>query len=401
MRVLHVTPSFYPATRLGGPIQSTLGLCNALASKAGVDLTVLTTNMGSQSTEKRLSDETLRVHSSSNYSVTYSKCWWGKDVAPGLLGSLWRAVNTADIVHLTGVYSFPTVPTLLLARMAVKPVLWSPRGALLAASDWKSVNRPRLKFVWETACRIALNYDSTVVHATSQAELAASLTRMPCLRGVVIPNGVVIPKAVSRPKIRVARPGDSELRLMFIGRLDPIKALDNLISSLSQLPYGFAKLRIFGSGQCAYEKHLKKLVAAAGLEKQVEFEGHVDGHRKTQAFAEADVCVVPSHIESFGMVVGEALAHGLPVIVSKGVPWPDIEAWNCGISTENSPRKLADAILEMSRRDCQAMGLNGRRWVLEEFDWSNVCDRFLKVYGAMIHGKECTNALFQRMGERQ
>ncbi|MEM9356595.1 MAG: glycosyltransferase [Pseudomonadota bacterium] len=400
MRVLHVTPSFYPATRLGGPTWSTLSLCNGIAAKADVELTVLTTNMNGETTKDRLEDDVLRSYAPCNYSVTYAKCWWGRDFAPGLLASLWRAVKAAEVIHVTGVYSFPTVPTLLLASIASKPVLWSPRGALLATNKWKSVKRPRLKLIWEKACRLALKNDTTLVHATSQAELEANFSRLPGLQGIVIPNGVIAPETIAQPS-RMApqqRGKKSELRLIFIGRLDPIKALDNLIASLSLLPRGFANLRVFGSGQCAYERHLRNLVAAAGLDELVEFEGHLEEDRKSQAFAEADVCIIPSHVESFGMVVAEALAHGVPAIISKGVPWSDVQARNCGILTDNSPRGMARAVLEISRRDRRTMGLNGRRWMQKEFDWSTICDRFFEVYCAMIDGKDFTKEQLLRFG---
>ena len=98
-----------------------------------------------------------------------------------------------------------------------------------------------------------------------------------------------------------------------------------------------------------------------GQEKRMD--GHVDGEDKLEAFMRADACVIPSFTENFGMVVAEALAHGVPVVTSRGTPWSDVEKHGCGLWIDNKPRAIADAIRSLRAMDLRAMGNKGRDWI--------------------------------------
>ena len=388
MNVLHVSPSFYPATRFGGPIWSTLELCNCLAEQPNLNVKVVTTDMGCEGVDTHSKSCSLQNFMPLNYDVTYARCIFGRDIAPGLITTLLQEIRRADIIHLTGVYSFPTLPTLFLARAAKKPVLWSPRGALLASENWEAASHPKKKRAWEACCTRLSSKSRTVLHVTSQPELGASLGRMPQLRAVMIPNGVEIPRNIAPPKRKLTRERckDEALNILYIGRLHPIKALENLIVALSILPTGFATLSILGRGSSAYKGDLVNLVNSLGLTESVSFHGHFDEDAKQEAYARADVCVLPSHSENFGMVVAEALASCTPVIASAGVPWPELEVRNCGIWTkDNTPECLAEALIDINQRDRRTMGRNGRRWMQSEFNWHQISRMFVSVYEAMRH----------------
>jgi glycosyltransferase involved in cell wall biosynthesis len=284
----------------------------------------------------------------------------------------------ADVVHLTGTYSFPTIPTLALAHVKRRPVLWSPRGALLASHTWDGSSRRRMKRIWENICH-AVAPERTMLHVTSEDEKTASLARLSGMRAIVIPNGVEIPPPSPS---RISQPG-GVLRVMFLGRLDPVKGIANLIEAIRLVTPGVARLDLYGTGDADYVAELKRLVATRGLDNVTRFHGHVEGDQKSQAFAEADVCVLASYSENFGMVVAEALAHGVPVIVSRGVPWSEVEQRRCGRWVDNSPASLADAISSMRHRNLEEMGAAGRRWMEAEFDWNAIADRTLEAMCAL------------------
>src|SRR5205085_7599508 len=111
-------------------------------------------------------------------------------ISPQLLALLPSYIGRADVIHLTSVYSFPTIPALLLSRMMGKPIVWSPRGML---QRWEGTRRPQLKLVWETLCRVASSR-RMVLHVTSDGEASESKARMPRSTAVVIPNGIEIPE---------------------------------------------------------------------------------------------------------------------------------------------------------------------------------------------------------------
>jgi glycosyltransferase involved in cell wall biosynthesis len=375
-----VTPTFFPATYYGGPIFSTYALCNAMAADARIQLRVLATDAAGPTLSQRLHARAFPCAYSAGYSVFFTRRVLGQAIAPGLLMRLWSMIGWADVVHLTGTYSFPTVPTLALARLRGRPLLWSPRGALLASHTWDGVRRKWIKRVWERTCQIAAS-DRVVLHATSEEESAASVARLPRMRAVVIPNGIEIPP----PSARQWQPG-GVLRLMFLGRVDPVKGIENLIEALALLEKGATRLDIYGSGLPDYVARLKHL-AASKLGEMVRFHGHAEGERKREAFAEADICVLPSFSENFGMVVAEALAHGVPVIVSRGAPWAEVEQRGCGRWVDNSPASLAAAITALRRENLEEMGEAGRRWMQAEFDWSRIAGR---MFDAMLALSDCS-----------
>lgn len=365
MKILHVAPTFYPATYWGGPIFSTHALCNALVGHHGVDLRVLTTDAAGPELGQRVPVTGFPLRFPAGYDVYFTRRLAGRETAPGLLARLWPMVGWADVVHLTGTYSLPTIPTLAACRLRGRPVVWSPRGALQASHEWAGARCPRLKRAFEFLCR-AVRPDRCVLHVTAEAERQASLARLPGLAAAVIPNAVEAPATLPA---REWRPG-GRLRLMFISRLDPKKGLESLLDAMPLLD-ALTTLDVYGTGEPRYVAALRDRVAALDLTSRLRFHGHVEGEAKRAAFAGADLFVLPTHSENFGMVVAEALAHGVPAVVSRGAPWPQIEARGCGRWVANTPDELAAAIRALDREDLAAMGRRGRAWMLADFTWES------------------------------
>lgn len=376
MKVLHVTPTFFPATFFGGPIYSLLGLCNALARRGDVSLRILTTNSAGPAREDHLPAREIPVHCPEGYEIYYCRKWWGKEFSGPLLVKLFPMVRWADVVHLTSVYSFSTLPALFLCRLMRKPLVWSPRGAL---QRWEGSTRPLLKRIWEMICNWLLSPQRSVLHVTSQNEAEESRRRITRAWVEIVGNGVEIPPALGE---RAWSP-DGTLRLLYIGRLHPKKGIENLLQTLGALD-DKVMLTVCGAGEPAYETSLKNLVHALGLQARVRFQGHVDGERKSTAFREADICVVPSFTENFAMVAAEALAHGVPVIASRGTPWKELTRRDCGLWVENDSASLAKAITEMRSRDLGQMGRSGRQWMQESFSWEVVAARMYAIYRSLI-----------------
>ena len=286
-------------------------------------------------------------------------------------------IRWADVVHLTGVYSAPTIPALAICRLAGRPVVWSPRGAL---QRWEASSRPQLKAVWDLTCRQWIDKVRTVIHATSEEEAAAIRLRIRGVRVQVMPNGV---DASAPSQSRSWMPANT-LRLLYLGRLHPIKGIENLLHALARLrdmPY---VLRICGVGDSGYAEALRDLVRSLQLQELVHFVGEVVGDRKHAEFESADVCVVPSHSENFGMVVAESLAHGVPVIAARGTPWQGVVSHACGYWVDNDPDSLAKAVRRMKREDLEAMGRRGRAWMADSFAWSDIARRMRECYAALL-----------------
>ncbi len=365
MKILHVTPSFYPATYWGGPIWSTKAICDGIAARPDMTLRVLTTDAASPRRSDRITPETLP------YPVHYARRVAGHSLSPGLIARLPRAIAWADLVHLTATYNAPTLPTLALARLMGRPVVWSPRGALQATADWADAPRLRIKHLFERTAQLVRSDDCTL-HITAAPEAAQSVARLSGIATTVIPNCVDIP--VMPP--RAAR-DDNQLRLLFLGRLHPKKGVDLLLHALAQLP-SYARLDVYGTGAPDYVASLRAEAAPYG--HRVRFHGYVEGEAKAAAFANADLFVLPSHSENFGIAVAEALAHGVPVVTSTATPWQGLARQGCGLCLDLARDDLTQAIAGLAKADLQAMGAKGRAWMIRDFAANAMVAAFARLY---------------------
>ena len=381
LKILHIVPSFYPAVYFGGPTVSLYGLCNHLAALSGVDLRVMTTDTNGPKRADRIAPNELQSSVFPDYEVLFCRKLIGADFSLSLLLRLWPQIAWADVVHVTATYSSPTIPALIAARALRKPVVWSPRGAL---QRWAQSKRVAAKRVWEQLCDVLLDPERSVLHLTSQMEADESALRIRKAKPLVIENGVDAPELLP---VRDWRP-NGQLRLLYIGRLDPKKGIDNLLEALAGMRDRSMRLRICGGGSPEYAAYLGNICRQLGLETTVTFVGIVEGAAKIEEFLSADVCIVPSHTENFGMVVAEALAHGTPVIASRGTPWSAIETHGAGLWVPNDPKELAGAISRIRQSDLPAMGRAGRQWMMRSYTWRAIAERMLAVYRGLVQSKD-------------
>lgn len=372
MKVLFISPSFYPATYYGGPIFINRAFCDSLATIPHVQVEVLTTDSDGP---RRVGAAAVRSVAT-NYAITFCRRMLPPDIAPGLLLRLPQMIRAADVVHLNGVYSFTTLPTLALCRLMQKPVVWSTLGAL---QRWQGTGRPRLKKVWEKLCNALCTPQQVLLHATSEAEKSESLDKIPSAAAMILRNGIAIPEINRRGDHRT---GDA-LRLLYIGRLHPIKGIENLLQALKLVKQNFT-LSICGEGEVAYQSRLRSLTHDLGLEERVQFRGPVNGEEKDRQFGEADLCIAPSFKEAFCTVVLESLARGVPVIAGRGTPWQRVEEIGCGWWVSNEPAALSAAIDNSGSMPLKEMGKRGRAWMEREFSWAEVANEMVVHYQNMI-----------------
>ncbi len=365
MKILHVAPSFYPATLWGGPIWSTKAICDGIHAAAGMELRVLTTDAASSNWDDRIEPADLP------YPVHYAHRIAGHSVAPGLLARLAGAMRWADMVHLTATYNFPTLPVLMIARLLGRPVVWSPRGALQATEEWDAAPRKRAKMFFAQAAQ-ALRPERTVLHTTSPAEAASSVRHLPGIETAVIPNCVSIPDISSRPE------RGEGLRLMYLGRLHPKKGLDLLFDAMADLPH-HVTLDVYGTGDADYVAGLQRRAT-----KRIQLHGHADGATKARAFAKADIFILPSFSENFGIAVAEALAHAVPVITTQHTPWQGLDHHGCGRCIDLGRSDLAATITALANADLRQLGMNGRAWMQRDFTPTAMAAAFVRLYQGLL-----------------
>jgi glycosyltransferase involved in cell wall biosynthesis len=249
---------------------------------------------------------------------------------------------------------------------------------------WEGSARTNLKAVWDFLWYHTADRANLTMHVTSEDESRETTARFPKLQTAIIPNGVDVPADLNRTE------GNGDLRLLFIGRLDPKKGIEALLKACSlvgaSLPW---RLAIAGWGAPEYISQLKGQIQALGMNGRVEMKGEVLSDAKKRLFECSDVSLVPSYTENFAIVVAEALAHGVPVIASKGTPWSRLEEMKCGLWVDNDPGTLASAIRRISGMSLQHMGFIGREWMQKEFSWRSVTEQMLGLYRRCVAHDRC------------
>jgi glycosyltransferase involved in cell wall biosynthesis len=294
-----------------------------------------------------------------------------------------------DIIHNHGMWQMNAVyPGRVAARYDVPYVVsprgtWSPwsmaQGSWIKKPFWSLIQRPSVE---SAAC----------FHATADSEYE-DIRRLGFNQPVaVISNGVDIPPYIERT--------DGAFRtLLFLGRIHPKKGLDMLLPAWAAVQSRFPtwRLRIVGSddgyhGSSGYLEKLKRLAVILKVER-VEFSGALLGIEKWDAYADAELFVLPTYSENFGMSVAEALASGTPVLVTKGAPWSSLKDQGAGRWIEIGIDPLVAGLEELLGQDTQQlrlMGNQGRNWMIRDFSWLSIGHQMAELYKWLTEGSDIT-----------
>ena len=296
-----------------------------------------------------------------------------------------------DIIHLHGLWDREIR---IAARAALEkgiPLVWSPHGML---APWA------LKYRWWKKCLPWHLYLKRLLKGASGFHVTSALEKDWIAqlgfrnRVDVIPLGTHLPSEDDVTTAHKEKEGQNEHTLLFVGRIHPVKGLDNLVDAWAKVsPKGWRLRVVGGENKEGYVAALEAKCRDLHVEASVDFAGAKYGEELQRAYAEADCLILPSFTENFGGVVVDALGAGRPVIASDKTPWRELEEnpfGKCGWCVPNDPDSLAQAIGEMmamsdSERD--AMGVKGRSLVVAKYTWTAVSEQMMKVYEEMSKGK--------------
>jgi glycosyltransferase involved in cell wall biosynthesis len=285
-----------------------------------------------------------------------------------------------DVVHIHGMFGWHA----LLGRRACLrrgvPYVLSPHGHL-QDNALRQKSLKKLSYLAGPARRLLA--DAAAVIATSGVERRAVLSREAGARVRVVPPGI----ACSPPPPHEM---DSTLRLLYLGRLHPHKQIPVLLDALAKLAAeGLAcRLTIAGSGGAAHEDELRAMAGRTGA--PVHFAGHVDATAKRELFARTDLLVLPSLSENFSFAVAEALAAGVPAVVTEEVGLAEaIERQGCGaVVPVGDAAALARAIASLSAPDRRGvLRARARACAAHELAPERMRDALLEVYRDAAAGR--------------
>ena len=283
-----------------------------------------------------------------------------------------------DIMHIHGLWDPWLHRWARIAQQTGIKVVWSTHGM---TSPWAMRHKRWKKLLpWYLYQRRDL-LCAALVHCTVDAE-ARWNAALGFRRSVVVPLGTYLPEDMC---LHHNQPTRAFHTLLFVGRIYPVKAIDNLILAFQSIPHTGWRLRIVGPDQAG---HLSELRLIAG--EDVDFVGPKYDEDLEAEYWRCDCLALVSHTENFGATVVDALAHGKPVITGTKTPWQIVAEKGCGWWIDNKIESLAKVIGEMmklSDEERSAMGARGRRLVEEKYTWKAVCDAMVDGYRRIVAGK--------------
>lgn len=366
--VLHVVAGLHP--NAGGPSQTVVRLTDALAGQMGIHISLLSQSLKAAPEVHSRNPAVSRVVSTTRSRIALK-------LGLPLHRSLGREVRvgTPDLLHSHGLWTPVNHWTARLACRAGIPLVIQPRGML---EPWALAYRS-----WKKRLALLLYQRRDLVSAVllvATAEQEAENFRQLGLRQpiAIIPNGTDLPEWRDR-----VDPKGSPRTMLFLSRIHQKKGLLNLVRAWQIVrPTGW-KMVIAGPDEGGHQQIVDAAIQQAGLQDDFEFTGSVYGDAKEALYRLAEVFVLPTFSENFGLVVAEALACGVPVITTKGAPWEGLHTHRCGWWIDIGVEPLAAALREATALPpdtLRDMGRRGRAYVEQNFGWPHIAQQMLSVY---------------------
>ena len=389
MKILHIVSSYWPAFKMGGPIQS-VHLMNKFLVKNGANVTVLTTNSGLENVEKN----DLGVEEDIDGVKVFRFHYYGYinfAFSPKLFFEIGKRIKNFDVAHISEIWNFSSFALLFWARFYKKPYVVSPRGSLMLEPLKRKSSLKKKVFLFLFVKRFLKN--AVAIHFTAEIEKEEYLkVGLPLKNNfAIIPNGIdfnILDKSEKEAvdidfKKDIGIAPDKKI-ILFLSRIDWKKGFDTLIPAFAEAVKKNSNLILLIAGpESDYKKTVENFVSINKVEDKVFFVGLLNGAQRTAVFKLADVFVLPSYAENFGMAVAEAMYFGVPVIVTKYVGLaPEIIKSNSGIVIEKNEKELTEAILNIfdNLDMAKKMGGRGRELVKNEFSPSAVAEKIAKLY---------------------
>ena len=382
IQVIHAVPSLGESG--GGPPRSVSQLCNALCqqgSSIGI-VTAVDPNDPIVPLDSGIALTKLEGHGES---------FCGRLRA----ANFGTALNVVDreapisVIHQHGIWLRSSHAVTAYAHRQQLPHVIAPRGML---EPWAINNSKWIKkLAWALYQKRDLSR-ATAFHATAVSE-AESIRRLGFKQPIaVIPNGVELPKLKAENlKSGNLKPRDRVKTALFLSRINPKKGLPMLLDAWKKLAPQNWRLVIAGNDDSDHLPELERKIIDLGLSDQVEIVGPLFGNDKEEAYLNADLFVLPSFSENFGIVVTEALGYQVPVLTTTGCPWQELETEKCGWWVDPTPagiEKGLRAALEATDEQRSEMGVRGRELVKQKYLWPAIADKMSIFYQWLLHGGE-------------
>lgn len=384
MKILHYIPSI---DRTSGGVGAYMQLLTVELGKL-VELHVVTHREANP-----LNLENCTVHYIPKNNNPFSSR--GKDEFVKLLDDI-----GPDVFHTNCCWLPMSARTAIWAKSLGYKVVYTPHGMLepwIMKRHYWTKKLPAILLFQRRGMEVV-----DVIHSTADSE-KANLMQLGWNKKIK-----VIPNCVQVEKIKLKTSWTRTKEILFLSRVHVKKGINFLIEAVARLKEEYAaeqkefmisRCIVAGEGDETYINELRDMAVRRGVGDIVDFVGGVYGKTKWEMFRKADVFVLPTHSENFGIVVAEALASGTPVITTKGTPWQEIEGFTNEVRSIKSPDVLSQGkcgwwteigtdatfqalkeFLQCSETELKEMGCNGRRLIEEKYSCKKIAKEMVDLY---------------------
>ncbi|MBD2413073.1 glycosyl transferase group 1 [Nostoc calcicola FACHB-389] len=394
MKILQIVPSI--SLIYGGPSQMVLGLAPALV-KEGVEVTILTTDSNGDNGQVPLDVPLNRPIKQDGYEIIYFRCapFRRYKFSLDLLKWLKLHAHEFDIAHIHALFSPISSAAAIVCRQQKLPYILRPLGTLDPADLRK---KKQLKQIYAAIIERQNLAGAAAIHFTSEQEAKISERFGVSTPDLVIPLGVIPPQC---PVEKVRNFVSSQFKIpediplvLFMSRIDPKKGLNLLIPALEKLLGVGYKFHFVLAGTNPqdpdYEEKIKSQIQNSTLRSHTTITGFVTGELKASLLQAADLFVLPSYYENFGIAVAEAMLAGIPVVISDQVhicqQIRDSESGWVGTTDVEALVDLLQAALE-NPAERQRRGLNAHKYADVNFSWDAIAKQTIQAYQKILANK--------------
>jgi glycosyltransferase involved in cell wall biosynthesis len=366
---------------LGGVVATTIDLCQSIASR-GHRVIVATCDDADAPAGWRERREGVP-----EVVVVPTSTMTRQLVSRRGLDELAELARQADVAHLHTPWEMCNLQLSRVLRAANVPFVISAHGML---DDYCMNQKGVKKRAYLALAGRRLFERATTVHFTAQAERDQALAYVPGADRAVVqscsvdlgPYGELPGPELALRVFPVIRP--EAFKILFLSRIHPKKGVELLIRAAAMLNTSASPIQLLigGPGEPNYIDSLKNLAEKTGVASATHFLGMVQGGEKRSLYQAADVFVLPTYQENFGLVLAEAMACGTPVITTRGADiWQELQSGGARIA-DHTPESIAAAITDVMRDrvDAQRAGRQGRDFIFRWLDLEEVSAGYEQMY---------------------
>jgi len=384
MKVLHIAASL--SSKWGGPTRVIIGLTEAL-SKKGVKVSIFAPTAEN---EKGFLEKPEGVNIRLFRKSFPSKFW--TSYSPGLAKALREEAFDFDLFHIHEIWHHPHFAAYQAARFARKCFVITIHGSL---EPWCLNHKAFKKKIYSMLIQRKILREASALHAITGEEVRNIAKFVGNKNVLLIPNGLNLEEFENfsyREQIDELYPDIRGKKIiLFLGRLHPKKGLDILAKAFQLIlkQRDDIQLLIVGPDSNGYKEEIVKILKAENAIVNVTFTGMLRGDDKLAALSRADIFVLPSYSEGFSISILEAMACGLPVVVTKECNFPEVEEIGAGKVIDPDAGQLSEALIELLENQelCKEMGKRGKRLIQQKYTWDKVADKMIIAYEEILAGQ--------------